>query len=177
VRDLVREHSGDAVRLYLLEHRYGGAFDWRPADLESAARRMRRLRAAGDGTDRDDEARDRFAAALLDDLDVPAALRALDRAGGATLRELANVLGFTLSGADLAYPPRMTDDDAKATGTDKDQPSLKPDESWGQGTDSTHPQSATGQPVERVDEATADDIGPLGRDELPQTPTRDEKNS
>ncbi|MBA3780101.1 MAG: cysteine--tRNA ligase [Chloroflexi bacterium] len=177
VRDLVREHSGDAVRLYLLEHRYGDAFDWRPADLESAARRMSRLRVAAAEADRDDGARERFVAALADDLNTPAALRALDGAGGSTVRELAGVLGLTLSGADLAYPPRMTDDDAKATGTDKDQPSLKPDESWGQGTDSTHPQSATGQPVERVDEATADDIGPLGRDELPQTPTRDEKNS
>ncbi len=71
----------------------------------------------------------------------------------------------------------MTDDDDKATGTGNDQPSLNPDQSWGQGTDSTHPESATGQPVERVDQATADDIGPLGRDEQPQTPAREEKHS
>jgi L-cysteine:1D-myo-inositol 2-amino-2-deoxy-alpha-D-glucopyranoside ligase len=97
VRDLLRERSADAIRVLLLSHHYRDVWEWAPAELEAAAARAERLARAAAGPDRGGDACERFRAALLDDLDTPAALEALDEAGGAPLRRLAGVLGLELS--------------------------------------------------------------------------------
>ena len=38
-----------------------------------------------------------------------------------------------------------------------DEGALDPNERFGQGTDASHPESATGQPLDRTDRSTADD--------------------
>ena len=51
----------------------------------------------------------------------------------------------------------MTDPSSPMPGDEvEDQPALDPGEKWGQGTDASHPRSATGQPVP---EAPPDDAG------------------
>ncbi len=94
VRDLLRSYSGDAIRLYLVRHHYRAELEFRQADLETAAVDAARLRAACllaeqieplapaaadpaglSGPVR--ELRDRFLAAMDDDLDTPTAVPAL----------------------------------------------------------------------------------------------------
>ena len=101
VRDLTERFDPSALRRYLLEHHYRA--DWSYADEELAeaagAHKVWRDAAGSDG--RRDDLAVAFHAALDDDLDTPAAIRVLDeaaRAGaGATLRELAAILGFNLA--------------------------------------------------------------------------------
>jgi L-cysteine:1D-myo-inositol 2-amino-2-deoxy-alpha-D-glucopyranoside ligase len=94
VRDLLRSYSGDAIRLYLVRHHYRAELEFRQADLEASAVDASRLRmaclvaeqieplapaaadpAALSGPVR--ELRDRFLAAMDDDLDTPAAVPSL----------------------------------------------------------------------------------------------------
>lgn len=101
VDDLLSRHPAGAVRLYLLSNHYRADWEFSEADLARAAERSARLLAAMGEPDRDGDAQAieaDFRAALEDDLDVPRALDALDRASGATARRLADVLG--LPGAD-----------------------------------------------------------------------------
>ena len=97
VRELLRSYSPDAIRLYLLSHHYRRAWEWSPADMDASADLASRLAtsAAAAATSPADT-REAFAAALADDLNTPAAIETLSRAGGATLRELATVLGLSL---------------------------------------------------------------------------------
>jgi L-cysteine:1D-myo-inositol 2-amino-2-deoxy-alpha-D-glucopyranoside ligase len=98
VRDLLETYSADALRLYLLQHHYRTVFEWSPAELDAAASLAERLLlAAGEPDHGSPAARDAFRAALEDDLDTPRAVEALESASGATLRELGEVLGLTLS--------------------------------------------------------------------------------
>jgi cysteinyl-tRNA synthetase len=53
--------------------------------------------AAGEPDHGDETAREAFRAALADDLNTPRAIEVLESTAGATLRELAGVLGLTLS--------------------------------------------------------------------------------
>ncbi|HXG40287.1 MAG TPA: cysteine--tRNA ligase [Candidatus Limnocylindrales bacterium] len=96
VEELLPRAGAGALRLYLLSYRYRDEWDWSEAALAAARTRLDRLFEAAAGPDRDDGAREAFRAALEDDLDTPAALDALERAGGSTLRELAGVLGLRL---------------------------------------------------------------------------------
>ncbi len=81
--DQVLEKWEPAVlRLALLSHHYRSDWEWEWADLERAATRLARWRAAGDG----DAGLEDVRRHLDDDLDAPGALVALDRAadyGGA----------------------------------------------------------------------------------------------
>jgi L-cysteine:1D-myo-inositol 2-amino-2-deoxy-alpha-D-glucopyranoside ligase len=90
VRDLLRSHSGDAIRLYLVGHHYRSELTFREADLEAAAVTAARLHVASlvaeqvEGPSPTDPAtnlsqvvrehRERFLAAMDDDLDTPSAL-------------------------------------------------------------------------------------------------------
>jgi L-cysteine:1D-myo-inositol 2-amino-2-deoxy-alpha-D-glucopyranoside ligase len=96
VRDLFDRYEPDAVRLYLLSRHYRTAFEYDDAELRAAAVTAERLRAAASAPDDDEGARAAFHEALIDDFDTPSALRALERAAGAPLRELAGVLGLKL---------------------------------------------------------------------------------
>jgi L-cysteine:1D-myo-inositol 2-amino-2-deoxy-alpha-D-glucopyranoside ligase len=91
VRDLLRSYSGDAIRLYLASHHYRSEIDFCEADLEASAEAAARLRHAclsaelhepfAPAMPHGDQLRpivalhrDRFLAAMDEDLDTPAAL-------------------------------------------------------------------------------------------------------
>jgi L-cysteine:1D-myo-inositol 2-amino-2-deoxy-alpha-D-glucopyranoside ligase len=87
VRDLLRSHGADAIRLYLVSHHYRSELAFHEADLDAAAVTAAQLRLAalvaerepspgGPGTPsgRVRERRDRFLAAMDDDLDTPVAI-------------------------------------------------------------------------------------------------------
>ncbi|MBA2528968.1 MAG: cysteine--tRNA ligase [Euzebyales bacterium] len=100
VSDLLERFESGAVRRYLLAHHYRQGWSYDDADLDEAAAGYKRWRDAAGRDGRRDDLAARFAAAMDDDLDTPAAIATLDEAAaagaGATLRDLAAVLGFTL---------------------------------------------------------------------------------
>jgi cysteinyl-tRNA synthetase len=128
IRDALARHEPDAIRLYLLSTHYRTPLAWTDEDVDAAARGLERIRAAvkdaapvtGERatnalTQLADQTREKFIAAMDDDLSTPQAIAALydlareiNRARGegssalslapaqATLRELAEVLGLTL---------------------------------------------------------------------------------
>jgi L-cysteine:1D-myo-inositol 2-amino-2-deoxy-alpha-D-glucopyranoside ligase len=129
VRDLLRTYPGDAIRHYLVSHHYRSEVDFREADLARSADAVARLRGACLRAEELEPAlpahlseheisaavgehRDRFLAAMDDDLDTPRALGELDALGalarsddrgvagqaGWMLRELgARILGLRLA--------------------------------------------------------------------------------
>ena len=94
VSELVKEHDPMAVRLALLDHGHRQDWDWHDGLLADAAGRLDAWRAVGTG----DGALDDVRAALDDDLDLPAALAAVDRAAaaGRGVGQAAELLGVTL---------------------------------------------------------------------------------
>lgn len=132
VRDLLRDHSGDAIRHYLVSQHYRAEVHFTDADLQRSAAAVARLDAAcrrgeqlasGDGrsaaiTPAIEGLRDRFLAAMNDDLNTPDAMPALDALAGlalesddaetaaaaaATVRDLAGrILGLRLAAAPMA---------------------------------------------------------------------------
>ena len=87
VRDLLRDWSPDALRLYLASHHYRQQWSYSDSDLEEAGRLASGLRAAtmvsgGRGAPLEpDAALALLREALNDDLNTPAALQALVRLG------------------------------------------------------------------------------------------------
>ncbi len=132
VRDLLRTHSGDAIRHYLVSQHYRSEVHFTDADLERSAAAAARLRAAclrgeevglsltdGHAPDpRVDELCARFLAAMDDDIDTPSAMPALEALAelalssddrrlaaqaGHAVRDLAGrILGLRLSAAPIA---------------------------------------------------------------------------
>ena len=94
VSDLLKEWKPAAVRLAILAHHYRGGWSWNDALMPSAAGRLERWQAAGEG----DGALDEVRVALDDDLDTPAALAAVDAAAarGEGVSRAAALLGVTL---------------------------------------------------------------------------------
>jgi L-cysteine:1D-myo-inositol 2-amino-2-deoxy-alpha-D-glucopyranoside ligase len=115
-RDLLRTYNADAVRAYLLGHHYRTPWEYDEARLRQATVRVELYAAAsradaiagGDPLDATPY-RDRFVAAMDDDLDTPAALSVLDELADAiltatgkrdlvaaqgVLRKLAGVIGL-----------------------------------------------------------------------------------
>jgi L-cysteine:1D-myo-inositol 2-amino-2-deoxy-alpha-D-glucopyranoside ligase len=119
VRDLLQNYSADALRAYLLSHHYRAAWEYDDAELQQATPRVARYAAASladpiaSGDPLDATAyRERFAAAMDDDLDTPAAFAILDElaeaivaaagrqdlvAAQGALRQLAGVMGLQLA--------------------------------------------------------------------------------
>jgi L-cysteine:1D-myo-inositol 2-amino-2-deoxy-alpha-D-glucopyranoside ligase len=111
VSDLLKVADPRAIRLALMRHHYRAGFEWFDTDLDEGNALLRRLLAAAEqpgGADpRPFAARAR--AAIDDDLDIPAALDALDDLASATLSggpdptapvvlgELGRLLGIDLS--------------------------------------------------------------------------------
>ena len=131
VRDLLRSFSGDAIRLYLVSHHYRSELAYEQADLEAAAVDAAELRMASLAADQAEgdpatldpavrQHRDRFLAAMDNDLDTPSAVpellalaglalgAATDAAradAGRTVRELGTrVLGLRLATAAVPQP-------------------------------------------------------------------------
>jgi len=94
VSKLVQEWDPVAVRLALLDHPVHEAWDWHDGLLPAATERLDRWRRAGLG----DGALDEVRAALDDDLDLPRALVAIERAAveGAGIGAAAGLLGVRL---------------------------------------------------------------------------------
>ena len=129
VRDLLRDHSGDAIRHYLVSSHYRTEVHYDADGLARSAKAAALLRAAsartgepglGDLAPALAEARDRFLAALNDDLDTPSAMVDLESVArlaldtdddtiaaqsGALVRELGGrILGLRLA----TVPERST---------------------------------------------------------------------
>lgn len=118
VRDLLKEWSPDALRLYLANHHYRSAWSYDTAELAEAERLARRLRkavtiASGSGPGLDiSDSQTSFNQAMDDDLDTPTALEQVQKLAGeiieaaqvgqnvqlaqAALRTLGHVFGLRL---------------------------------------------------------------------------------
>ena len=97
VRDLLRQHSPNAIRLYLLAHHYRHVWEWSPSDMATSEDLASALEHAARGPEpASSGVREAFAAALADDLNTPRAVAVLEHASGDTLRELGAVLGLQL---------------------------------------------------------------------------------
>jgi L-cysteine:1D-myo-inositol 2-amino-2-deoxy-alpha-D-glucopyranoside ligase len=92
--DLLEEWEPAAVRLAILDHHYRQPWEWSEVQLPEAMERLERWRRAGDGEAALDEVR----GALDDDLDLPEALAAVDRAvsSGRGVSAAASLLGVAL---------------------------------------------------------------------------------
>ncbi|MGE0599641.1 MAG: cysteine--tRNA ligase [Dehalococcoidia bacterium] len=122
ISEALEQYGGDALRMFVISSHYGSPSSYTDEAMEAARSGVERLRnaafrASGEGGEVLDAsaARERFIEAMEDDLNTPQALAALfdltrdinraTDAGGdtnaarATLRELADVLGFTLEAA------------------------------------------------------------------------------
>ncbi len=107
VGDLLESWEPAVVRLALLAHHYRADWQWDDAELEVAAARLERWRAAGtwrrDRSDGGAPALEAVRERLDDDLDVPGALVALDELAdaGAPVAPGGALLGVDLHGAGL----------------------------------------------------------------------------
>ncbi len=122
ISDALEKFGGDALRMFVITSHYGSPSSYTDEAMDAARSGVERLRnaafrSAPEGGEVLDAspARERFTEAMEDDLNTPQALAALfdltrdinraTDAGGdtssarATLRELADVLGFTLEAA------------------------------------------------------------------------------
>ncbi|MGH3342364.1 MAG: class I tRNA ligase family protein [Carbonactinosporaceae bacterium] len=94
VSDVLKEHSPAALRLLLLDRRWDADWDYTRGGLDAAEARLQRLYAAasrGGGG----QAEAAAVGALLDDLDVPAALEIAEEAGGQAARTVLAVMALT----------------------------------------------------------------------------------
>ncbi len=97
VRKLLEKFSPNAIRLYLLVHHYRQVWEWSADEMSAAAALSAGLEASARQADTSArDTREAFDGALADDLNTPAAIETLRKASGATLRELAAVLGLQL---------------------------------------------------------------------------------
>ena len=94
VGDLLGHYPAAAVRLLLLNRPWRQAWDFRAGDIDAEASRLDRLYAAA-GTARTSPAgSDAVIAALVDDLDVPAALAIGEESGGGAARLVLRTLAL-----------------------------------------------------------------------------------
>ena len=92
VGDLVATHRPAAVRLMLLDRRWQDSWEYDDQQLVAAEATLDGLYEAAGRTHDDPGAADRVVRALLDDLDVPGAVRAATEAGGSAARLLLETL-------------------------------------------------------------------------------------
>lgn len=96
VSDLLADHPAAALRLMLVDRPWAAQWDYHPAALPAAAARLERLYTAASrhGAELGAAASAAVTAALLDDLDVPAALAVAEEEGGPAARLALSVLGL-----------------------------------------------------------------------------------
>jgi cysteinyl-tRNA synthetase len=94
VSDLLVQHSAAAVRLLILDRRWSEDWDYVPAGLDAAARRLELLQIAAGLPNSSAAAVVAVRRALANDLDVPTALAIAEEAGGQAARVLGTVLGL-----------------------------------------------------------------------------------
>jgi cysteinyl-tRNA synthetase len=96
VSDVLESRPAPVLRLLLLDRPWAQPWDYDPGALDAAAGRLERLYAAsarGAG-EQGSTATEAVTAALLDDLDVPAALAVAEESGGRATRLALAVLGL-----------------------------------------------------------------------------------
>jgi L-cysteine:1D-myo-inositol 2-amino-2-deoxy-alpha-D-glucopyranoside ligase len=94
VSDLLHTASDTAVRLMLLDRPWNEAWDFQPNALRAATQLLEDLYAAGGTRASTPAAVTGVRAALLDDLDVPAAVRIAIDAGGDAARLVIRTLAL-----------------------------------------------------------------------------------
>ena len=94
VMDLLQRHAPQAIRLHLLDRRWGESWDFDEGDLDAAAGRLEDLWSATGTAGGSDAAVTAAVEALLDDLDVPLALSIAIDEGGEAARTVAKVLAL-----------------------------------------------------------------------------------
>ncbi|MQA87360.1 MAG: cysteine--tRNA ligase [Streptosporangiales bacterium] len=94
VSDLLTKHPAAAVRLLVLDRAWAEPWGYEPAELAAAEQRLEELYSVAGRAESSGAVERAVVAALLEDLDVPRALRiALDEGGGAA-RTLIEILGL-----------------------------------------------------------------------------------
>ncbi|WP_379626220.1 cysteine--tRNA ligase [Pseudonocardia sp. GCM10023141] len=94
VGDLLRQHSGPAIRLMLLDRRWEQGWDYQPEALDAAASVLEELYAAAGIRTGSQAGVAAVRAALLDDLDVSTAVRTAVDAGGEAARLVIRTLAL-----------------------------------------------------------------------------------
>ncbi|MGH3904020.1 MAG: cysteine--tRNA ligase [Pseudonocardiaceae bacterium] len=94
VSDLLADHPASAVRLLLLDRSWRQTWDFRPEALNEASARLERLYTAAGKAQTSPAAVDAVTAALVDDLDIPAALAIGEDAGGEAARLVLHILAL-----------------------------------------------------------------------------------
>jgi cysteinyl-tRNA synthetase len=95
VRDLVEDHPAAAVRLMILDRLWGEDWDYSPALLDRADKRLEDLYRAAGRTVTDSAAVPEIGRLLAADLNVTAAIDVAIEEGGAAARSLAVTLGLS----------------------------------------------------------------------------------
>jgi len=95
VGDLLRSYPPAAIRLLLLDRPWQTEWEYHEGDLDAAAADLETLRAAAGRPNRSAHAVGAVTAALLDDLDIPAALAIARDDGGEAARGLLNLLALS----------------------------------------------------------------------------------
>jgi cysteinyl-tRNA synthetase len=94
VSDLLGHHPPTAVRLLLLNRPWQRSWDFQHSDIDTQANQLDRLYSAA-GTARSSKtAADAIIAALVNDLDVPAALAIGEESGGDAARLVLRTLAL-----------------------------------------------------------------------------------
>ncbi|MGH3912849.1 MAG: cysteine--tRNA ligase [Pseudonocardiaceae bacterium] len=94
VSDVLTSHPAPAVRLLLMDQPWQQTWDFHAEDLDTAAARLERLYAAAGTAQTSPAAAGAVIAALVDDLNVTAALAIGEDAGGVAARLALNVLAL-----------------------------------------------------------------------------------
>ncbi|MGH3426319.1 MAG: hypothetical protein ACRDQZ_01885, partial [Mycobacteriales bacterium] len=94
VSDLLGHHPAAAVRLLLLNRPWGRSWEFRPEDIATQADQLDRLYSAAGKALTSHTASDALTAALVDDLDVPAALAIGEESGGDAARLVLRTLAL-----------------------------------------------------------------------------------
>ena len=95
VGDLLRSYPPAAIRLLLLDRPWQQEWEYHEGDLDAAAADLETLHAAAGRPNRSAHAVGAVTAALLDDLDIPAALAIARDDGGEAARGLLNLLALS----------------------------------------------------------------------------------
>jgi cysteinyl-tRNA synthetase len=94
VGDLLRNHPAAAVRLLLLNRPWCQTWDFRPENIDGETSQLDRLYAAAGTAQTSPAATDAVTAALVDDLNVPAALAIGEESGGDAARLVLRTLAL-----------------------------------------------------------------------------------
>jgi len=94
VSDVLDRHPAAAVRLLILDRPWAEEWDYEPAALTAAARRLELLQIAAGRPESSAAAVAAVRVALTDNLNVPAALAIAEEAGGQAARVLGSLLGL-----------------------------------------------------------------------------------